>query len=130
MEKFGWCPSDIERIKDKYSSVQTWNLLSQIDKSELARDHNRCSKFVCTSYQIDPRNYRVGHCLTDCTYSELLVDNEAVIVPLRNPGVVPLLNISLGLSLEELKIDVVESESVPYIAISHVRYEAPSSSAD
>jgi hypothetical protein len=49
------------------------------------------------------------------------VDNEAVIAALRKPGVVPLLNISLGLSLEELKIDVVKSESVPYIAISHVR---------
>jgi hypothetical protein len=121
MENSGWCPSDIERIKDKNPSVQTWNLLSQIDKSELARDHSRCSKFVCTSYQIDPRNYHVGHCLTDCTCSELLVDNEAVIAALRKPGVVPLLNISLGLSLEELKIDVVESESVPYIAISHVR---------
>jgi hypothetical protein len=49
------------------------------------------------------------------------VDNEAVIAALSKPGVVPLLNMGLGLSLEELKIDVVESESVPYIAISHVR---------
>jgi hypothetical protein len=121
MEQSGWCPSDIERIKDKYLSVQTWNFLSQIDKSELAKDHSRCSRFVCTSYQIDPQNYRVGHCLADCTCSELLVDNRAVITALRKPGIVPLLDISLGLTLEELKIDVVESESVPYIAISHVR---------
>jgi hypothetical protein len=124
MEKSGWCPSDIQRIKDKYPSVQTWNLLSQLDRSEPPRDHSGCSKFICTSYQIDTRNYRVGHCLAGCTCSEYLVDNEATIAVLQKPGLVPLLDIRPGLSLAELKIDVIESSSVLYIAISHVRNPA------
>jgi hypothetical protein len=117
----GWCPCNVARAIHKFSSMQTLNLLSRIDRKEIRRDHQECTLELCTSYQINQDEYRTQHRQPDCNCDFISPDLEAIRDALEAEAW-PLLNIvETGGELDGLHVEVVRSTpETPYIAISHV----------
>jgi hypothetical protein len=117
----GWCPSDIQRVRSRYESLQTVHLCSMIDRRVPGRNHEECDIHACNAYQIDDSTYSVGHVKTDCKCNEFHVDIDAVINALETESY-PILMIDPHCTdHQNLKIDV--KQCIPgskYVAISHV----------
>jgi Heterokaryon incompatibility protein (HET) len=121
MLRAGWCRSDVARAIDKFSSMQTFHLLSRIDKREILRDHQGCTLEKCTSYQIKLDEYHTRHWRPDCNCDDISPDFEAIRDALE-AKTLPLLKIvETDGEIVGLDIEVVRSTpETPYIAISHV----------
>jgi hypothetical protein len=116
MKDHGWCPSEIESAKARFTGLQTVYMLSRMDKSIPAHDHSKCTKEFCTTYQIDMSSYQLVYAIKACECSEIEVRSEAIAKILEVPYSVPLLKIVPG----QLQIELVQSSSdTPYVAVSH-----------
>ncbi|KAF2185850.1 hypothetical protein K469DRAFT_687681 [Zopfia rhizophila CBS 207.26] len=122
MLESGWCPTDIVKIKGRFSSWQSLYLLSLSQKTRpiSGRNHAICKETECMVSQMDPKNYPLRHVEETCRCGLLGVRNEDLVAALNQQDCIPLLKFS-GETAGDLTIDVVESSaSMPYIAISHV----------
>jgi hypothetical protein len=119
MIRNGWCPSDLLRTKNKFTSLQALHFLSMLDKSQPERSHTSCDDEQCQAYQIDPKTYGLSHVEEDCQCKYIAINNADVIAALKDGDSIPLLRF-VG-TKDDLKIEVVKSSiHTPYVAISHV----------
>jgi hypothetical protein len=121
MKSFGWCPSDIARVIDTFTHIQTLHMLSKMRRLRPNDIHENCTDERCNAYQVSPEDYVVEHYENGCGCTFLSVDSEEVVQVLDKGDVIPLLKISIdGDDLETLRVSIVESgPGVPYVAISH-----------
>lgn len=121
MMEAGWCPSDIERAKDKFISTQTLYFLSRMSKNEIHRNHLTCTKSLCSSFQINLATYETKHrqACYGCPNAGPNIDD---VVTLLRSGELPLLQITqTNGDLTSLKVEVVAfTPETPFVSISHV----------
>jgi hypothetical protein len=114
----GWCPSDIARAQNNFSSLQILHIARMMDKSLPQRDHSKCSDMACNACQINMAEYELQHRQENCDCTPLTVDSQAVTQILQDAQI-PLLRL-VG-DLNDLRAEIVPSgKENPYIAISHV----------
>jgi hypothetical protein len=121
MLRAGWCRSGVARAIDKFSSIQTFHLLSRMDKGEIPRDHQDCTLEQCISQQIKLDEYHTRHRQPDCNCDDISPNFEAIRDALE-ANTLPLLRIvETNGELVGLDVEVVRSTpETPYVAISHV----------
>lgn len=117
----GWCPSEIERAKDKFRSTQSLFFLSRMRKNEIRREHLTCTTSLCSSFQLDLATYQTKHRRSCCMCPDKSPNMNDVVALLRSRKL-PLLKITqIGGDLESLKVEVIAyTPETPYVAISHV----------
>jgi hypothetical protein len=114
----GWCPSEIAPLTEKFRYLQSLVFLSSIDRSELNRDHSKCTTALCNSFQINPAEYETKHVLTGCTCSKVSIDVDTVYRILQS-GKIPLLSITDIDGNAQIEI-LPSGEGLSYVSISHV----------
>lgn len=121
MLKAGWCPSEIERVKDKFSYTQSFYFFSRMRKNEIRPKHLACTPSLCSSMQIDLAAYQTKHRQASCSCLDATLDIDYVVTLLRSQRI-PLLKITqIDEDLESLQVEVVAySPDTRYVAISHV----------
>lgn len=121
MLEAGWCPSDIERAKDKFISTQSLYFLSRMRKNEIPRNHLTCTMSLCSSFQLDSATYQTKHRQPYCRCPDATPVINDVVALLRSQKL-PLLRIRrTDEDLESLIVEVVAyTPETPYVAISHV----------
>ena len=121
MLKAGWCPSDIERAKDKFMSTQSLYFLSRMRKNEICREHLTCTASLCSSFQLDLATYQTKHRQPGCRCPDVTPSIDDVATLLRSRKL-PLLQVTQkDGNLESLKVEVVaHNPRISYVAISHV----------
>ncbi len=117
----GWCPSDVARAQNNFSSLQVLHIARMMDRSSPKKDHSSCTEGVCYACQINIGEYKLQH-TQECDGCGLLsVDPKALTKVLKN-GQIPLLRL-IG-ELDNLRAEIVpyelETRDPPFIAISHV----------
>ncbi|MCJ1365350.1 hypothetical protein MMC16_004471 [Acarospora aff. strigata] len=117
----GWCPSEIARVSDKFSSPQVLYFISRMQKAGIQRDHGKCTPRLCHSLQIDPKAYQTKHRKPDCRCTAVSPKMDELLTVLGKK-VVPLLKIAeVDGDLDSLTVEVVErTAETAYVAISHV----------
>ncbi len=117
----GWCPSEIARVRDKFSSPQVLYFISRMHKAGIQRNHDKCTPRLCSSLQIDPKAYQTKHRKPDCRCTAASPKMDELLTALGK-RVVPLLKITeVDGDLDSLTIEVVErTADTAYVAISHV----------
>ena len=120
MRRGGYCPSEIDRIRNLGLKIQTYHLLLWMDRSEPSAQHLSCTHDKCQANQINLSQYTTKHRHDRCQCFDFRVDLKEVISILSR-GVLPLLRIELAPYFEDLRIDVVEAKATSnYVAISHI----------
>ena len=117
----GWCKSDIARIVDRYSSLQSFHFMSKLAKSNTEQSHTSCSEDRCVAHQIAAADYKPSHWPSECRCKLIVIKNSATIHILEQEDRIPLLRISVGDSVDDTRVEVIGStQETRYIAISHV----------
>lgn len=121
MLEAGWCPSEIERAKHKFTFTQTFYFLSRMRKNEIRRNHLTCTTSLCSSFQLDLAKYQTKHRQPCCRCPDAAPNIDDVVTLLRS-GKLPLLQITQANGdLESLRVEVVAfTPETPYVSISHV----------
>ena len=117
----GWCPSDICRMEEQYSRINTIHMLRMMDRSLPKRegDHRACTNMACKMHQINDSKYVLRHHEEDCHCKPLKVDPKKLDSILMDGDKIPLLRL-VG-DINYLDSEIVESGSgVDYVALSHV----------
>lgn len=117
LEESGWCPMEIERLKELSDSAMYFTSQVQRLRLNTARGHDGCTREKCRAYQIDNNLYRPQHrpdC-GGCGEVQFLTADVATLVGL---GQIPLVRV-------EKKGNLIQPSLVPdngsdYIAISHI----------
>ncbi len=117
----GWCPSEIARLSDKFSSPQLLYFVSRMCREGIQRDHSSCKRRLCSSLQIDPKAYQTKHRRPHCRCTAVSPKMDELLTVLGKKAV-PLLKITcVDGDLDSLAIEVVEhTPETAYVAISHV----------
>jgi hypothetical protein len=117
----GWCPSEIEKVRQAYTGLCTVHFLSRLDRSSsIGTDHSSCTKILCKAMQIDLASYRLSHAGDGCKCADFEVDIDEVQRVLQMTDSFPIL---LMERLEDGSINlVVEAyqSGTKYVALSHV----------
>lgn len=120
-----WCPNDIARLTDKFSTTQLLYFYSKMKKPQGVANHQKCTTKVCLAHSMSLSQYRTRHCEA-CTdeikCKDVSIDHQPVVDILRS-GALPLLRIT-NKENEPSKVTVGLSSSgtepAHYVAISHV----------
>ena len=90
-------------------------------KNFSVRDHTRCDKTICVSYQLDPLKYQSKHVEPDCRCKHLHA-HLPDISELVRAGQIPIVRLQEGESDDIIEIQVARHEPMrnSYVAISHV----------
>ncbi|KAI0329717.1 hypothetical protein GY45DRAFT_1435246 [Cubamyces sp. BRFM 1775] len=107
LEDHGWCPIELLPLPNPELFFA-----SLLDRPRI-RDHSNCGSKVCGAYQTDEATYRTAHVDATCECDFVSVSTSDLEV-LRQDKI-PVILIS-----EDLNLEVVETASFPYIALSHV----------
>ena len=107
LEDHGWCPSELLLLGDERFFA------SLLDRPRI-RDHSSCGDIVCSAYQTDEATYKTAHVDTTCECDFVCVSTDRLIQVLDQDKI-PAVLIS-----ENLDLEVVDTASCPYIALSHV----------
>jgi hypothetical protein len=117
----GWCPSEIEKVRQAYTGLCTVHFLSRLDRSSsIGTDHSSCTKTLCKAMQIDLASYRLSHAVDGCRCADFEVDIDQVQRVLQTTDSFPVL---LMERLEDGSINLVVEAHQPgtnYVALSHV----------
>ena len=105
----GWCQSELKLRR----SLLT-RFLPFIDRLRHARDHSSCSENMCSAYQVDEETYTTFHVDEECSCPFVYVPTEDLVDRL-SLNIVPTIIIT-----KDLKLQVVDSSELSYIALSHV----------
>lgn len=121
MLEAGWCSSEIERAKDKFSNTQSFYFMSRMRKNEIRRNHLACTTSLCSALQVDLATYQTKHRRASCNCLDAILNIDDVVTLLRSQKL-PLLKITQkDEHLESLKVEVVAyTPETRYVAISHV----------
>ncbi|KAH9892485.1 hypothetical protein C8Q73DRAFT_782020 [Cubamyces lactineus] len=107
LEERGWCPSELQLMGDELVFA------SFLDRPRI-RDHSNCGDTVCSAYQTDEATYKTVHVdeTCDCDFVCVFTDD---LTQALDEDKIPAILIS-----EDLGLEVVDTVSYPYIALSHV----------
>ncbi|KAI0663604.1 hypothetical protein C8Q70DRAFT_1050267 [Cubamyces menziesii] len=108
LEEHGWCPSELLPLPNPELFFA-----SLLDRPRI-RDHSKCGDLVCGAYQTDEATYRTAHADGACECDFVCVSTKDL-TDVLDRDKIPVVLIS-----EDLDLEVVDSESCPYIALSHV----------
>ncbi|KAH7303243.1 hypothetical protein B0I35DRAFT_485367 [Stachybotrys elegans] len=115
----GWCPSEIEKVRQAYTGLCTVHFLSRLGRSP-SMDHSSCTKTLCTAMQIDLASYKLSHVGDGCNCADFEVDIDEVQRVLQETDSFPIL---LMERLEDGSINLIVEAYQPgtkYVALSHV----------
>lgn len=120
----GWCSSEIEKFRTELVSIQAMHYVSRLRKIGPRKDHSRCHKYRCVSFQIRMDSYQPAH-VEQCRGCDLLdVDLDGTMSILEKTHSFPVLTGKTAWN-EVHKRDEAQVEAfelgIPYVAISHVR---------
>ncbi|CAF9922237.1 hypothetical protein IMSHALPRED_005632 [Imshaugia aleurites] len=120
-----WCPNDITRITNKYSSTQMLYFFSKMKKPAGVASHCYCNTTFCLAHSISLSQHTTRHCeacTDENTCDDISIDHRPVVNILRS-GALPLLRItSKEDESSRANVDLSNSgtDEIPYVAISHV----------
>ena len=118
----GWCPSEIERIRQLYQGLATMHFLSRLDRAIPGRDHSVCDKVMCNAFQIDMDTYQLSHASDGCSCPEYEINVSDVERVLGEPESFPVLRFDqCGSGGIVMKVEKYQP-GMKYIALSHVSY--------
>jgi hypothetical protein len=124
----GWCASEIEKIRQQYSSLNAVHYMSWLVKPKRIDNHKNCTIHGCRAFKISSE-YRPSHsleCNSQCKLSgldsESGVDMKEVVRILKETPTFPVLRVEYdNVEEHDFQIHVEEqTDGVPYVAISHV----------
>jgi hypothetical protein len=118
----GWCPSDIERLRQQFNGLNSVHYLSWLSKPSRERGHVDCTASRCVAFQIG-EDYETKHCNDDCKCNLMGLEiKEDVIRCLKETNSFPVLRLEPAENSEHGVRLVVETftEGMPFVAISHV----------
>ncbi|KAI4196654.1 MAG: hypothetical protein LQ350_006407 [Teloschistes chrysophthalmus] len=120
LKRLGLCPSEIQRIGNNFWSIQAYHCLRWMRKAKPTTCHDHCTKYECRPPKNNTTQYVTKHVDDICRCSDYPVKVSEVVDILSN-GSLPLLKITPGTSLNEMKIVVIQaSPGSDYVAYSHV----------
>ncbi len=120
-----WCPNDITRLTDKFTSTQLLYFFSKMKKPPNVASHRDCTAKCCLAHPISLSQHRTHHCeacSNESTCADISVDHRPVVDILRS-GALPLLRItSQENEPNRVTLELCSSgtDSAHYVAISHV----------
>ncbi|KAK4941940.1 hypothetical protein LTR10_018270 [Elasticomyces elasticus] len=131
LKSAGYCPWQILQLEsDSNMDCGTAYTLSRIDRTQLGKDHSRCSaNDKCYGYDVDYDTYTTRHVVPHCACVELPCAGDGVSLSISwilDDGGLPLLLLDDTGDDEEAAVRVVYSSlgdkaRIPqYVAISHV----------
>ncbi|KAL9071181.1 MAG: hypothetical protein Q9161_004358 [Pseudevernia consocians] len=120
-----WCPNDITRLTDKFTSTQLLYFFSKMKKPPSIASHRDCTTKFCLVHPISLSQHRTHHretCNNESTCRDISIDHRPVLDILRS-GALPLLRIS-NKENEPSKVTIElcnsRTNTAHYVAISHV----------
>ena len=120
-----WCPSDITRVTDKFTSTQSLYFFSKMKKPESVANHRACTTNHCLAYSTSLPQHKTRHCMS-CTNESACEDitiNIRLLDDILRSGALPLLQItSKDNEPSKVTVELLSSkiENARYVAISHV----------
>lgn len=121
-----WCPNDITRLTDKFTSTQLLYFLSKIKKPSTIASHRDCTAKFCLAHSVSLSQYRTRHC-EDCTDEStcqaIFINDYRPVVDILRSGKLPLLRItSKENEPSKVTIDLTSSgtDTAGFVVISHV----------
>ena len=121
-----WCPNDIKRLTDKFTSTQLLYFFSRMKKPPTVADHRDCNAESCLAHSICLSQHRTRHCeacTDESTCQDVFIDDYWRVVEILRSGKLPLLRIT-SQENEPSKVTIELSSSgtdtAQYVAISHV----------
>ncbi|KAI4234143.1 MAG: hypothetical protein LQ352_008186 [Teloschistes flavicans] len=119
-KRHGFCPSEINRIGKTFFTVQTRHFLRWMRKPDQLMCHDHCTEYECRASHNNTKQYATKHVENTCRCTNYLVKVSDIVEILSN-GSLPLLKITQGTSLNDIKIAVIQATpGSDYIAYSHV----------
>ncbi|KAL8723901.1 MAG: hypothetical protein Q9181_007091 [Wetmoreana brouardii] len=120
LRRNGFCPSEIKRIRGIFGHTQTYHLLSWMDRSEPIERHDDCTDRDCRASHNNLERYATKHTSDTCRCTNYVVNVLDVFSVLAR-GSLPILRISLGATVDDVKVAVLAaSPNIKYVALSHV----------
>lgn len=100
--------------------VETLYYASLLDREGMKPDHSSCIEEVCLAGMIDESTYETKHVEKDCKRPHIALDTTRITSLLQNGQIPAIVFHPPNGSSQSASIEVVESTSQPYVAISHV----------
>ncbi|KAI4233150.1 MAG: hypothetical protein L6R40_007151 [Gallowayella cf. fulva] len=127
MKRHGYCPSEINLIRNSFITLSTIHFLAWMDRSDPATTHERCEDSRCVlrdrnKGSDDKAPFKAKHRIDSCYCPGVTVDIAKVINILSHDGL-PALRFIQDQPFEEIRLEVVEAFPYPasrFVAISHV----------
>jgi Heterokaryon incompatibility protein (HET) len=117
-----WCKSDINLLA-RGLHVENLYYASLLDRKGMAIGHSVCTEDQCFASTVDEQTYETKHVEVGCICPHVTADTSRITLMLRN-GMIPAMVYhppSSGRGDNQSGwIEVVDSASQPYVAISHV----------
>ncbi|KAF6230812.1 hypothetical protein HO173_010928 [Letharia columbiana] len=122
-----WCPNDITRLTNKFTSIQLLYFFSKMKKPPSMANHRVCTSKCCFAHSLSLSQYKMRHseaCTneTKCERKPISIDQQPV-VDIYRSGTVPLLQFTVNdnePSKVILKLSSSGTDTTHYVAISHV----------
>lgn len=115
-----WCISDVALLERRVD-VENFYYASLLDRRGMKTNHFSCTSETCLASMIDEHRYKTKHAVEGCSCSFLTVDGTKLGSILSRGGIpVIIYHPSRGSSNQSGTLEVLESTSAPYTAISHV----------
>lgn len=117
---FGWCPSEIEKIRNLYQGVASLHYVTRLKQRSRAESHKNCSRHACRAFQIDMTQYRPRHATDGCACAHVHVDERELSNILQNTESYPVLRVDTAPNgTVQLSMETYEP-GINYVALSHV----------
>ncbi|KAF8173740.1 hypothetical protein K438DRAFT_1849896 [Mycena galopus ATCC 62051] len=107
-----WCRSEMWHVLRSFD-VSTF--ACYLDRPSARLNHEACTDTTCMAYQVNEEDYSTLHVNADCNCTSIRV-NSADLRDVLARNMIP----AIQISEDHFEMEVVEAESHPYIAISHV----------
>jgi hypothetical protein len=131
MLKMNWCPSDICRIMGKGGFASLW-YHANMRPPRADKDHSACPEEFCLRCQIDKTaDYKLSHVKPGCQCGLISADLEDL-RPVVDAGGIPVFSLDAENAKKDAQqtLNVQDSKSAPYVAISHVWAEGLGNKTD
>lgn len=119
MEKDGWCPSEMTRLKQD-SHVMSEYCASILGPVQAAFDHAQCDRESCIATQIDQSKYCTRH-ISDSCVCQMSKDVAPEVARILHDGAIPLIRLDIsGNEMEVMTVELKPDRVYDFVAISHV----------
>lgn len=120
MLSFGWCPSEIQKIRNLFQGVSSLHYVSRLRPRTETSAHITCTSYSCRAFQIDITKYKPRHVAEDCQCKDVQVDESALSDILRTTESFPVLTIDTSADgTVSVQMETYEP-GMQYVALSHV----------